>query len=425
LPGVPAKTVMPMPIIEDQLSSYDAAKIREDFPIFRERVHGKTLTYLDNAATTQKPQAVLDALTRFYTKECANIHRGVHYLSERATQSYETSRENVRRFINAVSVHEIVFVRGTTEAINLVAQTFGRTRVGPGDEILISAMEHHSNIVPWQMLCDEKGARLRVVPMNPDGEFLLEAYEKALGPKTRIVAVTEVSNSLGTVNPVREIVRLAHERDIPVLVDGAQSIQHMQVDVRALDCDFFAFSGHKMYGPTGIGVLYGKERLLEATPPYQGGGDMISSVTFEKTLYNRLPYKFEAGTPNVAGGIALGSAVDYLQSIGLDRIAAHEQDLLDYGTTALLNVEGLRIIGNARQKASVLSFVLDGIHPHDIGTILDKEGIAIRTGHHCAQPVMEFFNIPATARASLGLYNTRADIEVLVDGLRKVIEVFR
>jgi cysteine desulfurase / selenocysteine lyase len=423
-PALPAKETN-MPTIADDFSSYDIAKIRRDFPIFRQMVHGKTLAYLDNAATTQKPQAVLDALTRFYTRECANIHRGVHYLSERATESYETSRENVRRFVNAASIHEIVFVRGTTEAINLVAQTYGRTRLGPGDEILISAMEHHSNIVPWQMLCEEKAARLRVVPMNQAGEFLLSAYEQALGPKTRLVAVTQVSNALGTVNPVREIIRLAHERDIPVLLDGAQSIQHMQVDVRSLDCDFFAFSGHKMYGPTGIGVLYGKERLLEAIPPYQGGGDMISSVTFEKTLYNRLPYKFEAGTPNVAGAIGLGAAVDYLQSIGLDRIAAHEQNLLNYGTQALSKVQGLGIIGNAREKTGVLSFILDGIHPHDIGTILDREGIAIRTGHHCAQPVMQFFNVPATARASLGLYNTQEDIEVLVDGLRKVTEVFR
>lgn len=404
---------------------YDAQKMREDFPIFRQLVNGKPLVYLDNAATTQKPQPVLDALTRFYTKECANIHRGVHFLSERATASYETSREKVRHFINAASVQEIVFLRGTTEAINLVAQTYGKTHVGAGDEVLISAMEHHSNIVPWQMLCDEKDARLRIVPITLTGEFVFEQYKKLLGPRTRLVAVTSVSNSLGTINPIREIVRLAHEHNVPVLVDGAQAIQHMPVDVQALDCDFFAFSGHKMYGPTGIGVLYGKERLLEAMPPYQGGGDMISSVTFEKTLYNRLPYKFEAGTPNVAGGIGLGVAIDYLESIGMDRIAMNEQDLIAYGTRLLEAIEDLRIIGTAKNKASVLSFVLDGIHPHDIGTILDKEGIAIRTGHHCAQPVMEFFKIPATARASLGLYNTREDIEALLAGIRKVKEVFR
>jgi len=412
-------------IADKTQASYDAQKIREDFPIFRQLVNGKPLVYLDNAATTQKPQPVLDALTRFYTKECANIHRGVHFLSERATASYETSREKVRHFINAASVQEIVFLRGTTEAINLVAQTYGKTHVGAGDEVLISAMEHHSNIVPWQMLCDEKDARLRIVPITLTGEFVFEQYKKLLGPRTRLVAVTSVSNSLGTINPIREIVRLAHEHNVPVLVDGAQAIQHMPVDVQALDCDFFAFSGHKMYGPTGIGVLYGKERLLEAMPPYQGGGDMIISVTFEKTLYNRLPYKFEAGTPNVAGGIGLGVAIDYLESIGMGRITMNEQDLIAYGTRLLEAIEDLRIIGTAKNKASVLSFVLDGIHPHDIGTILDKEGIAIRTGHHCAQPVMEFFKIPATARASLGLYNTREDIEALLAGIRKVKEVFR
>jgi len=415
-----------MTMIADKTQAfYDAQKMREDFPIFRQLVNGKPLVYLDNAATTQKPQPVLDALTRFYTKECANIHRGVHFLSERATASYETSREKVRHFINAASVQEIVFLRGTTEAINLVAQTYGKTHVGAGDEVLISAMEHHSNIVPWQMLCDEKDARLRIVPITLTGEFVFEQYKKLLGPRTRLVAVTSVSNSLGTINPIREIVRLAHEHNVPVLVDGAQAIQHMPVDVQALDCDFFAFSGHKMYGPTGIGVLYGKERLLEAMPPYQGGGDMIISVTFEKTLYNRLPYKFEAGTPNVAGGIGLGVAIDYLESIGMGRITMNEQDLIAYGTRLLEAIEDLRIIGTAKNKASVLSFVLNGIHPHDIGTILDKEGIAIRTGHHCAQPVMEFFKIPATARASLGLYNTREDIEALLAGIRKVKEVFR
>ncbi len=405
--------------------SYDVHKIREDFPILRASVNGKPLAYLDNAATTQKPQTVIDSLTRFYTQECANIHRGVHYLSERATESYETSRSKVRRFINAASVQEIVFVRGTTEAINLVAQTYGRKHVNAGDEILISAMEHHSNIVPWQLLCEEKGARLRVIPINPAGEIIFEKIEQLLGPQTRMVAVTYVSNALGTINPVQKIVRLAHERNVPVLVDGAQAVQHMRVDVQKLDCDFFVFSGHKMYGPTGIGVLYGKERLLDAMPPYQGGGDMISSVTFERTLYNKLPYKFEAGTPNVSGGIGLGAAVEYLESIGLDNISAHEQDLMTYGTEALQTLDELRIIGTAKEKASVLSFVLEGIHPHDIGTILDKDGIAIRTGHHCAQPVMDFFKIPATARASLGLYNTHEDMDTLITGLRKVKEVFR
>ena len=406
-------------------TAYDVRKIREDFPIFREPVNGKALVYLDNAATTQKPDAVLNAIFQFYTRECANIHRGVHFLSERATESYENSRERVRRFINAQSVQEIIFVRGATEAINLVAQTFGRTRVLAGDEILISGMEHHSNIVPWQMLCDEKGARLRVVPINAKGEFIFEEYAGLLSPKTRLVAVTGVSNALGTVNPIRQVIRLARERDVPVLVDGAQSVPHMPVDVQELDCDFFVFSGHKMYGPTGIGVLYGKERLLEAMPPYQGGGDMISSVTFEKTLYNRLPYKFEAGTPNVAGGIGLGAAIEYLETIGMNNIRTHEQHLLKYGALSLQTVDELRIIGTADEKASVLSFVLEGIHPHDIGTILDREGIAIRTGHHCAQPVMEFFKIPATARASLGMYNTHEDIDALLLGIEKVREVFR
>jgi cysteine desulfurase / selenocysteine lyase len=403
---------------------YDVKKLREDFPIFQKPVREKPLVYLDSAATTQKPQAVLDAITRFYTQECANIHRGVHYLSERATESYETSRETVRRFIHANSANEIVFVRGTTEAINLVAQTYGRTHVGRDDEILISGMEHHSNIVPWQMLCEEKGARLRVVPIDSSGDFVLEQYARLLGPRTRLVAVTGVSSALGTITPVREIIRLAHERNVPVLIDGAQAIQHMPIDVQMLDCDFFAFSGHKMYGPTGVGVLYGKERFLEAMPPYQGGGDMIHSVSFEKTCYAALPYKFEAGTPNIAGGIGLGAAIIYLQSIGMNAIFAHEHELLVFATRALETMGGLRIIGTAKEKAGVISFVMDRIHPHDIGTILDKEGIAIRTGHHCAQPVMEFFKIPATARASVGIYNTREDMEALLYALRKVHEVF-
>jgi cysteine desulfurase/selenocysteine lyase len=405
--------------------AYDVRRVREDFPIFRQPVNGRALVYLDNAATTQKPQSVIDAVVRFYTQECANIHRGVHYLSERATESYENSREKVRRFINAASTNEIVFLRGATEAINLVAQSYGRGHLQPGDEILISAMEHHSNIVPWQIICDEKGARLKVVPINLKGEFLFKEYAKLLGPKTRLVAVTHVSNALGTVNPLRDIIELAHERNVPVLADGAQSIQHMPVDVQALDCDFFAFSGHKIYGPTGIGALYAKERLLESMPPYQGGGDMISSVAFEKTLYNKLPYKFEAGTPNVAGGIGLGAAIDYVENLGIANICAYEDELMTYATTALRAFDEVRIIGTAKEKASVLSFVLDGIHAHDLGTILDRNGIAIRTGHHCAQPVMEFFKVPATARASLGLYNTREDIDALIWGLRKVKEVFR
>jgi cysteine desulfurase/selenocysteine lyase len=369
---------------------------------------------------------VIDAMTEFYRRGCANIYRGIHYLSERATEEFETSRDKVSRFINAASSREIVFVRGATEAINLVAQTYGRATVRPDDEILISTMEHHSNIVPWQMLCEEKGARLRAVPLTPAGEFVFGEYAKLLGPKTRLVAVTYVSNALGTINPVREIVRLAHERNIPVLVDGAQAIPHMAVDVRALDCDFFAFSGHKMYGPTGIGVLYGKERLLEAMPPYQGGGDMIRSVTLDKTLYNELPYKFEAGTPDVAGVIGLGAATDYLQSLGMENISAYERELLDCITASLQTLERLRIIGTASEKTGVISFVIGGIHPHDIGTILDKaDGIAIRTGHHCAQPVMDFFKTPATARVSLGLYNTREELEALMRALKKLKEVFQ
>jgi len=399
-------------------------KIRQDFPALNQLVHGKPLVYLDNAATTQKPKSVIDAVMAFYTKDCSNVHRGVHLLSERATKTYEDTRTKVKRFINAADEKEIVFVRGATEGINLVAQTYGRVHVGPGDEVLISALEHHSNIVPWQILCEEKGASLRVAPINLQGEILMDEYARLLGPRTRIVALAHVSNALGTVNPIETMIRMAHSRGIPVVVDGAQAIQHMKVDVRRLDCDFYAISGHKMYGPTGIGVLYGKERMLESMPPYQGGGDMIGSVTFEKTIYNKLPYKFEAGTPNIAGGIGLGAAIEYLEALGLDRIAEHERDLLSYGTDALQDLPGVRIIGTAREKASVLSFVIEGIHPHDVGTILDQEGIAIRTGHHCAQPVMDFFGIPATARASLGMYNTREEIDALVAGIRKVAEVF-
>lgn len=405
-------------------SRYDVAKIREDFPILRRQVHGKPLVYLDNAATTQKPQAVIDAIAEYYTSGNANIHRGVHFLSQTATDAYEAARETVRHFVNAESSGEITFVRGATEGINLVAQTYGREHVGAGDEVLITALEHHSNIVPWQMLCEEKGARLRVVPINDAGELLLDQFESLFNPKTKFVAVSHVSNALGTVNPIAQIVEMAHRRNIPVLVDGAQAAPHTRVDVRALDCDFYTFSGHKVYGPTGVGVLYGKRALLEAMQPYQGGGDMIRSVTFEKTTYNQLPYKFEAGTPNMAGVIGLAVALNYVTKIGLDAIAAHEHELLLHGTQALQKVPGLRLIGTAKEKAGVLSFVIDDIHPHDIGTVLDQEGIAIRTGHHCAQPLMDRFEIPATARASLAMYNTIGELDALVAGLFKLKEVF-
>jgi cysteine desulfurase / selenocysteine lyase len=403
---------------------FDVDRVREDFPILGEQVHGRPLVYLDNAATSQKPQTVLDAIERAYTEDCANVHRAVHLLSERATRAYEEARIKVQHFLNAAEAREIIFVRGATEGINLVASSHGRKNVGAGDEILVSAMEHHSNIVPWQMLCEERGARLRVVPINDDGEFLLEEYEKLLGPRTRLVAVAHVSNALGTINPVRRIIELAHRHGVPVLLDGAQAVPHLPVDVQELDCDFFVFSGHKLFGPTGIGVLYAKRSLLEAMPPYQGGGDMIRSVTFEKTTYNDLPYKFEAGTPHIAGAIGLGAAVDYVRGIGLEAAAAHEQELLAYGTAALSAIPGLRLIGTAREKAAVLSFVLEGIHPHDIGTILDRDGIAIRAGHHCAQPVMQRFKVPATARASLAFYNTHEEIDALVRGIHKVKEVF-
>jgi cysteine desulfurase/selenocysteine lyase len=403
---------------------FDVNALREDFPILRVQIHGKPLVYLDNAATTQKPQAVIDRLSGFYAHENANVHRGVHLLSERATEAYEEARRTVCRFLNASDPKEIVFVRGTTEAINLVAQSYGGTHVERGDEVVITAMEHHSNIVPWQMLCDEKGARLRVVPITDAGELRLGDYEALLSNRTRIVAVVHVSNALGTVNPIGEIVRLAHRRGIPVLVDGAQAVAHMRVDVQGLDADFYTFSGHKIFGPTGIGVLYGKAELLNAMPPYQGGGDMISSVTFERTIYNVLPYKFEAGTPNIAGAVGLAAALEYVEAVGYDRIAAHERELLIYGTEALMRIQGLRLTGTASDKAGVLAFVIDGVHPHDVGTILDREGVAIRTGHHCCQPLMDRLGVPATARASLALYNTRAEIEALAAALDKVREVF-
>lgn len=404
-------------------SQFDVEKIRADFPILSQKVHGHTLVYLDNAATSQKPNAVIEAIANYYRYDNANIHRGVHLLSQRATENYEAARTAVQRFIHARDASEIVFVRGTTEAINLVAQTYGRQHVGRGDEVLITAMEHHSNIVPWQMLCEEKGAKLRVAPINEHGELLLDQYEKLLGPSTRIVAISHVSNALGSINPVKEMIRMAHARGIPVLVDGAQAVPHMAVDVVDLDCDFYAFSAHKMYGPTGIGCLYGKAELLEAMPPYQGGGDMISSVTFEKTTYNKVPHKFEAGTPDIAGVIGMGAAIAYMENVGVDTIAAQEHELLVYGTARLGATPGVRLIGTASNKAGVLSFVLEGIHPHDIGTILDQEGVAVRTGHHCAQPVMDFFCIPATARASLAIYNTKEEIDALIKGIERVKEI--
>ena len=403
----------------------DVERVRKDFPILGQEVRGKPLVYLDSAATSQKPRAVIDAVARYYLQDNANVHRGVHLLSERATKEYEGAREKVRRFINAARAEEIIFVRGTTEAINLVAQTYGRTRVRAGDEVLITEMEHHSDIVPWQLLCEEKGAVLRVAPIDDDGQLLVDELQRMLGPRTRLLALAHVSNTLGTINPVRRIVEIAHRQGIPVLLDGAQAVPHFPIDVRALDCDFYAFSGHKLFGPTGIGVLYGRSELLEEMPPWQGGGDMISSVTFEKTTWNKLPHKFEAGTPDIAGAIGLGAAIDYVGALGFAAIAAHEHDLLTYATEAVREVPGLRLIGTAKEKASVLSFVLGEVHPHDVGTILDQEGIAIRTGHHCTQPLMRRLGVPATARASLAFYNRREDVDALVAGLHKVQEIFR
>jgi cysteine desulfurase/selenocysteine lyase len=405
-------------------AGFDVEKIREDFPVLKQKVHGMPLVYLDSAATAQKPTVVVDAIRHFHEVDCANIHRGVHELSQRSTAAYEETRDKVRRFLRAKSNEELIFVRGTTEGINLVASSWGRKNVDAGDEIVITAMEHHSNIVPWQMLCEEKSARLRVIPMNQRGELILEEYEKLLNPRTKMVAFTHVSNALGTINPVRQMIQMAHHAGALALVDGAQSTPHIQVDVQALDADFYTMSGHKVFGPTGVGMLYGKLKLLEEMPPYQGGGDMIKVVTFEKTTYADLPYKFEAGTPNIAGGIGLGAALDYVTRLNIDQIAAYEHSLLAYGTEALSAIPGLRLIGTAREKASVLSFVMEGIHPHDIGTLLDRQGIAVRTGHHCAQPVMDFFNVPATTRASLAFYNTFGEIDALVAGLHKVKEVF-
>jgi len=408
----------------DIAAGFDVESIREDFPVLKQTIHGKPLVYLDNAATAQKPYAVIEAIRKFHEVDCANIHRGVHELSQRSTAAYELTRAKMKRFLNARSKSELIFVRGTTEGINLVASSWGHKNVREGDEIIISAMEHHSNIVPWQMLCESTGATLRVIPINDRGELVMEAYEKLLNPRTKMVAVTHVSNALGTINPVAEIISMAHRAGALALIDGAQAAPHLKVDVIALDADFYALSGHKMVGPTGIGILYGKSKLLNAMPPYQGGGDMIKTVTFEKTTYADLPYKFEAGTPNIAGGIGLGAAVDYLNNIGLNRIAAYEHELLVYGTQALEQIPGLRMIGTAREKAAVLSFVIEGIHPHDIGTVLDRMGIAVRTGHHCAQPVMDRFGVPATTRASLAFYNTTREIDALAAGLRKVKEIF-
>lgn len=406
-------------------NAYDVALIRRDFPILARKIYGKPLVYLDNAATSQKPQAVLDALTSYYTRYNSNVHRGVHSLSMQATDAFESARQKVCDFVGADSPDEIVFVRGTTEGVNLIASTYGRTHVGKGDEVVISEMEHHSNIVPWQLLCEEREAKLRVIPMNDRGELELGEYEKLLGPRTKIVSIVHVSNSLGTINPVKRMIEMAHEREIPVMLDGAQAAPHLPLNMRDLGCDFFAFSSHKMYGPMGIGVLYVRRDLLDKIPPYQGGGDMIKSVTFEKTTFNTVPFRFEAGTPNVADVVGLGAAIDYLLATGYDSIMAHETDLLAYASESLGAVPGLRIIGTAEQKAGVVSFVIEGIHPHDVGTIVDREGIAIRTGHHCTQPVMQHYGVPATSRASFGIYNTRDEVDALVAALDKVRKVFR
>ena len=404
--------------------SFDAERARKDFPILGQRIHGNPLTFLDSAASAQKPQQVIDAISRFYESDYANIHRGVYELSMRATRAFEATREKARRFLNAHEAREIIFVRGTTEAINLVAQTYGRTNVSSGDEVLITQMEHHSNIVPWQLLCEEKKAKLRIAPIDDSGALIMEEFEKLLSPRTRIVAVAHVSNALGTVNPVREIAALAHERGIPVLLDGAQAVPHQRVDVASLDCDFYTFSSHKVFGPSGVGVLYGRAELLEAMPPYQGGGEMILSVSFEKTTYKEIPHKFEAGTPDIAGVVGLGAALDYVMALDPRALATYERDLLDYATEELAKIDGLRLIGTAPSKTAVVSFVVEGVHPHDVGTILDQEGVAVRTGHHCAQPVMARFGVPATVRASFALYNTRKDVDTLVEGLGKVRELF-
>jgi cysteine desulfurase/selenocysteine lyase len=404
--------------------TYDVDKVRADFPILSRSARGRRLVYLDNAATTQKPRQVIDRIVRYYSEENSNVHRGVHYLSELSTIEFENARGTVQRFLNAKDVKEIIFTRGTTEAINLVAQSWGRQNIRVGDEIIISALEHHSNIVPWQMLCQEKGATLRIAPTADNGELLIDEYQAMLNPRVKLVAVGHASNALGTINPIARMIAAAHANGSLVLIDGAQGVPHCIVDVQALDCDFYAFSGHKVYGPTGVGVLYGKQALLDAMPPWQGGGDMILSVSYEKTTYNALPYKFEAGTPNIEGVIALAAALDYVSDLGIANIAAHEQELLRYAVGRLSEIPQVRLIGTAREKAAVISFVLEGVHPHDIGTILDQEGIAVRTGHHCAQPLMMRFKVPATGRASFGLYNTKEEADALVAGLHKVLEVF-
>ncbi len=420
------KNVVDMPAVEVRQKTYksfDVEKVRNDFPILKIKVRNHPLVYLDNAATAQKPQSVIDSEHDFYMYNNSNVHRGVHYLSEQATLVYENSRLKIKEFINALSACEVIFTRGATESINLVAYSYGRKNIKEGDEIIISAMEHHANIVPWQVLCEEKNAKLRVIPMNDNGELILEEYEKMLNDRTKFVSVVQVSNSLGTVNPVEEIIKLAHKKNIPVLIDGSQAIPHTKIDVQKMDCDFFVFSGHKIFGPSGTGILYGKTELLNDMPPYQTGGDMIRYVTFEKTIYNDIPNKFEAGTPNIAGNYALGSAIDYLNKLDFNKIEEHEHELLSYTISRLSEIKSLRLIGTAKKKAAVVSFVLENIHPHDIGTILDSEGIAIRTGHHCTQPVMDRFNIPATARASFALYNTLEEVDRLVEGIHKVIKV--
>lgn len=410
------------PVAPTARRSFDVERVRKDFPMLQKKIHGHPLVYFDNAATSQKPRAVIEAERRFYETLCANVHRGVHWLSEKATEAYEDTRLKLQRFLNAAESREIIFVRGTTEAINLVASTYGRKNIQAGDEIIISGMEHHSNIVPWQMLCEEKGAKLRVAPVLDSGELDLEGFERLLNKRTRFVAMNHVSNVLGTINPVKRIIEMAHLWNVPVLLDGAQAAPHMKVDVRALDCDFYTVSGHKLFAPTGIGALYGKTKWLEAMPPYQGGGDMIASVTFEKTVYNTLPYKFEAGTPNIAGTLGLSAAVDYLNDLQFESFAPYEHELLVYATEAIARLDGVRLIGTAREKAAVISFVMEGIHPHDVGTILDREGIAVRTGHHCAQPLMDRFGVPATTRASFAFYNTFEEIDALVKGIQKVKE---
>ncbi len=406
--------------------TFNIDEIRNEFPILKRTVNGKQLVYFDNAATTQKPQSVIDEIAHYYTFENANIHRGLHFLSEVATESYEQARLKVKEYINALSVSEILFVRGATEAINLLANTMCRAGMfGEDAEIIISQMEHHANIVPWQLMCERKGAQLKVIPIDDNGDLIMDEYEKLISEKTKLVSVVHTSNSLGTINPVKEIIDIAHKNGIPVLIDGSQAVQHQKIDVQELDCDYFVFSGHKMYGPTGIGVLYGKTEMLDKLPPYQGGGDMIRTVTFEETTFDDLPNKFEAGTPNIAGGIGLGKAIDYIRSFDMNDIIAHENKLLDYATEQVQKIDGLKIIGTAKEKCSVLSFVLDGIHPYDIGTIIDTDGIAIRTGHHCTQPIMQRYDLPATSRASFSFYNTTEEVDKFIVGLKKVISMFK